>query len=99
MGSGTSYARFVATGADDVEIVTLRLGFDRFNAHIVTEACRDEGLTVELLTMDDQGSLPGNLAVLRHRLLVRADELDEVRQVLARSGDDAESPDASSNQD
>ena len=76
--------------SDDVEIVTLRLGFDRFDAHLVTEACRAEGLTVELLTMDDHGSLPGNLAVIRHRLLARSDELGDVRRILARSGYDPE---------
>jgi hypothetical protein len=70
----------------DVEIVTLTLGLDAFEAGIAAEACRDRGLTVELLRMDDHGALPGNKALLPHRLLVRSDELDEVRRILARSG-------------
>ncbi len=76
--------------SDDVEIVTLRLGFDRFDAHLVTEACRAEGLTVELLTMDDNGHSLGMMAVIRHRLLVRSDELEAVQRILARSGYDPE---------
>jgi len=75
---------------DDVEIITLTLGVDAFDAGVVAEACRDEGLTVELLRMDDHGALPGNKALLPHRLLVRSDELDEVQQILARSGYGAE---------
>ncbi len=77
-------------GADDVEIVTLRLGFDAFQAGIAAEACRDQGFQVELLRSDDQGALPGNLAAVPHRLLVRSDQLADARRILARSGYDPE---------
>jgi hypothetical protein len=76
--------------SDDVEIVTLRLGFDAFEAGIAAEACRDQGLTVELLRSDDQGALPGNQAAVPHRLLVRSDELADAQRILARSGYDPE---------
>ena len=67
------------------EIVTIELGFDRFEAHLLAEACRAEGCTVELLTMDDLGQAPGRLAGMPHRLLVWRSELRTVEAVIARS--------------
>ena len=78
--------------SDDVEIVTLTLGLDAFEAGIAAEACRDQGLTVELLRMDDHSALPGNEAAVPHRLLVRSDELADARRIPARPGYGPDAP-------
>jgi hypothetical protein len=70
--------------AEDV-IVPIDVGFDRFHAHLLLEACRAEGCSVELLTMDDNGQAPGLPALLPHRLLARDSEIETVRRVIART--------------
>jgi len=40
--------------------------------------------------MDDNGHSLGMMAVIRHRLLVRSDELADARRILARYGYDPE---------
>lgn len=71
------------TARDD--LVSIDVGFDRFQAHLLAEACRAEGCSVELLTMDDNGQVPGLPALLPHRLLVHESELATVRAVLTRT--------------
>lgn len=70
-------------GTDDV--VSVDVGFDRFHAELLAEACRQEGCVVELLTMDDSGTSPGLPAGMPHRLLVRRSEREKVQAVLART--------------
>lgn len=71
--------------ATDPEIVRLELGFDRFEAQIIQEACRAQELTVEVLFMDEGGNAPGRTALEPHLLLVRTDEVEQARQIIARS--------------
>ena len=55
--------------------------WDRLRAQIIAEACRSEGLRVQLLLSDDSGYAN----VEPHRLLVRADQLERVMAVIKRS--------------
>lgn len=66
------------------DLVTIRVGGDRYEAHLIAEACRAEGIRVELLTADDSGIDP-HLGLLQgHRLLVAADDEDRVREIAGR---------------
>jgi hypothetical protein len=66
------------------EIVVIRVGSDRFRAQVIAEACRAEGITVELLTGDDSGVDPFMAVLQQHRLLVAAPDADRVRAVIER---------------
>lgn len=66
-------------------VVALELGFDRFEALTVTQACRAAGYAVELLHMDQNGVEPGFIALGPHRLLVRTTDVDGVTAIIARS--------------
>ena len=74
----------MATGADP-EIVQLELGFDRIEAHLIREVCRAEGLTAEVLYMDEGGNAPGLTALEPHQLLVRSDDVERAREIIALS--------------
>ncbi len=66
-------------------IVEVELGFDRFEATTIVEACRAEGLEVELLQMDRNGVAPGFVALAPHRLLAREIDLEMVTRIVDRS--------------
>jgi hypothetical protein len=72
-----------AGDADDV--IRIDPGFDRFRAQVVAEACREEGFSVELLTMDDLGTAPGLAAGVAHQLLVHQSEVEQVCAIVRRS--------------
>ncbi len=63
--------------------VEVQLGFDRFEAAMIAEACRADGFDVELLLMDASGTVAGGLAP--HRLLARETDLDMVTRIVNRS--------------
>ena len=63
------------------ELTYVPIGTNRFRGQIIAEACRNEGLRVQLLLSDDSGY--GN--VEPHRLLVRTDQLEHVLAVISRS--------------
>jgi len=65
---------------------TVDLGFDRFRAQLLAAACENDGLHVELLIMDDNGVAPGYTDLTPHKLLVRADDVERVGEVLTASG-------------
>jgi hypothetical protein len=66
------------------DIVVIRVGSDRFRAQLIAEACRAEGITVELLTGDDSGVDPFMAMIQQHRLLVAAPDADRVRAIVDR---------------
>jgi hypothetical protein len=66
------------------EVVYVPVGGDRFEAQVIAEACRADGIRVELLTADDGGVDPYLGLVQGHRLLVSASDLDRVRAIVAR---------------
>jgi Tfp pilus assembly protein PilN len=66
------------------DIVVIRVGSDRFRAQLIAEACRAEGITVELLTGDDSGVDPFMAMIQQHRLLVAAGDADRVRAIVDR---------------
>ncbi len=70
---------------DGGSVVAVELGFDRFTAETIVEACRAEGFDVEFLQMDESGIAPGVVALAPHRLLAREVDLDEVMQIVNRS--------------
>jgi len=69
--------------------VEVQLGFDRFEATIVTEACRAEGFDVQPLLMDSSGAVPGRVALVPHRMLAREADLEAVTRIVNRSSPQA----------
>lgn len=65
--------------------VEVQLGFDRFEAATIAEACRADGFDVELLLMDANGTAPGRVALAPHRLLAREADLEMVTRIVNRS--------------
>lgn len=61
------------------------VGTDRFRAQVIAEACRAEGLEVELLTADDNGTFSMYGEIQQHRLLVRSGDLAQVLALIQRS--------------
>lgn len=65
---------------DDVDLVRIECGTDRFAAHTLLARCQAEGLAVELLSYDESGS--ETMAIRQpYVLLVRADDVDAVRAI------------------
>jgi hypothetical protein len=81
MGTCASPGRIAAVSDD---VVVIQIGSDRFRAQVIAEACRAEGITVELLTGDDSGVDPFMAIIQQHRLLVAAEDADRVRAVVER---------------
>ena len=67
-------------------LVYMLVGGERFRAQMIAEACRAEGLQVELLTADESGVDPIMGRIQGFRLLVAATEVDRVRAIVGRSG-------------
>jgi len=72
------------------DLVYVPVGTDRFRAQVIAEDCRVEGIEVELLTSDDNGTGPEMTLVQRHRLLVRRSDLPTVQAIIDRGA--AEEP-------
>lgn len=66
-------------------LVELAVGFDRFGAGALVARLEAEGIPVRLLTMDDHGLVVGMVARFPNRLLIRADDEDRVREIIART--------------
>jgi hypothetical protein len=83
-GRGRRRSRRDGSGDDqgEVEIVTVAVGSDAFRAQVIAEACRAEGLKVELLT-SEMGARPTTVGV-EQQLLVRAPDVEKVREILRR---------------
>lgn len=64
------------------EFAELDVGPDRIEAELVAAACRAEGLRVELLTADDEGTFPMWGLIQHHRLLIRAEDRERVESVV-----------------
>lgn len=67
-------------------LVYVPVGGDRFSAQMIAEACRAEGLRVELLTADESGVDPIMGRIQGFRLLVAAADADRVRAIVGLSG-------------
>ena len=67
-------------------LVYVPVGGDRFRAQMIAEACRVEGLQVELLTDDESGADPIMGRIQGFRLLVAATDVDRVQAIIGRSG-------------
>jgi hypothetical protein len=68
----------------DDDLVSIDVGFDRFHAQLLAEACRAEGCTVELL-VDDLATATGQLVGMPNRLLVRRSEVETIEAIIALS--------------
>lgn len=65
---------------DDVDLVRIECGTDRFAAHTLLARCQSEGLDVELLSYDASGS--ESIAIRQpFVLLVQAEDVDSVRAI------------------
>jgi hypothetical protein len=67
--------------------VEIPVGPDRFAAMVLAEACRAEGIRVELLTADAFGVDPLLGRIQQHKLLVRPEDVPRVQEILGRSGE------------
>jgi len=70
-------------GGHSGRVTDVEVGFDRFEAAMILESCRAEGLQVEFLQMDRNLLGPGH--VEPHRLLVLEADLEAVMQIINRS--------------
>ena len=68
------------------ELLSIPVGYDRAQVFVVVAALRSDGVRVEMLQMDEQGLAPGIAALQQHRLLIRAEDLDLVRERLELAG-------------
>ena len=64
------------------ELVYVPVGPDRYQAQIITDACRSEGYQVELLSADIEVIAPNLGWPESHRLLVFAEDADAVRAIV-----------------
>lgn len=67
-------------------LVYVPVGGERLRAQMIAEACRAEGLQVELLTADESGVDPIMGRIQGFRLLVASGDLDRVKAIIRRSG-------------
>ncbi|MDZ7674173.1 MAG: hypothetical protein U5K30_03770 [Acidimicrobiales bacterium] len=67
---------------DDVDLVRIQCGTDRFAAETYAARCRFEGLRVELMSSDGHGLLNTPLVQRPFVLLVRAEDADAVRSIV-----------------
>ena len=68
-------------------LVYVPVGGDRFRAQMIAEACRAEGIRVELLTADESGVDPVMGRLQGFRLLVTAADEGRVRAIVDRTRD------------
>lgn len=66
------------------DIVQIPIGPDLFAAQLAAEACRAEGLRVELLG-GESGAHPTSTG-MEQVLLVRGEDLAQAREILSRGG-------------
>jgi hypothetical protein len=71
------------------KLACVPVGQHRFEAQVVAEACRAAGIRVELVTGDASGIDPVPGIIQGHRLLVTADDVDQIGAVLDRHGGSA----------
>jgi hypothetical protein len=64
------------------DVVSVPVGSDIFSAQVIAEACRAEGLRVELLTTE-MAARPNTVGV-QQQLLVRAEDVERVQEILRR---------------
>ncbi|MBU1228073.1 MAG: hypothetical protein KJ698_12790 [Actinobacteria bacterium] len=68
----------------DGGLVRVPVGAHRFQAQVITEACRAAGIRVELLTADDSGVDPVIGIIQGFHLLVRDEDVDQARAIVGR---------------
>jgi hypothetical protein len=73
-----------ATRTRGDRVVDLRLGFDLFEAQVITESVRAAGFHVGLREMTTEG-IPLSPPIARQVLMVRERDLNEVRRLVDRS--------------
>jgi hypothetical protein len=66
------------------DIVSLDVGDDIFRTQVITAACRSEGLRVELVR-NDHPETGGFRALQPSYLLVRAEDVPRVQEIIRRS--------------
>ena len=66
------------------ELVDVPVGFDRTAASMIVARCEAEGIPIRLLTMDDNGLIPGLPALVEHRVLIRKADRERVEAIIRR---------------
>jgi len=67
------------------EICEIEVGYDRFRAHLIIEACDAAGVTVRLRQMDENGLTPGFAALQPHRILVKRMDVPIALEIVGQS--------------
>ena len=68
------------------DVVTMELGVDAIQAHLIAEACRAEGMKVELLMMDESTRAVGMAPIVPHKMLVQPGDVERVVEIAADFG-------------
>ncbi len=66
------------------EVVEVPIGQDRFRAEVIRAACESSGVNARLVMADEHGHRSVPLG--EHRLMVLADDLPVVHEILADAG-------------
>lgn len=71
------------TQETEISVVSVDIGFDRTQAHLLHARCVEAGLDVQLILMDANGLAPGEAGLQKHQLLFRSHDRDAVRNALS----------------
>ena len=56
------------------KICEIEVGFDRFRALLIIEACEAAGVEARLRQMDENGLTPGLIALQQHRIMIHCED-------------------------
>lgn len=70
---------------DPPELVEIPVGTDRFAAGALVARLEGEGIAVRLLATDDHGLFPVGARRFPHRILIRVEDEERVREHIART--------------
>jgi len=65
-------------------IVEIEVGHDLFDARVIFESCRAEGLQVKLEEFDHHVAFPNVEQLAQHRILVRPEDAARVAEIVSR---------------
>jgi len=66
------------------EIVEIDVGHDLFDARVILESCRAEGLQVKLAEFDHHVAFPNIEQPAQHRILARSEDAGRVAEIVSR---------------
>jgi len=76
------YVEAMGRSREPSDVMELELRFDRFEATVIADMCRNEGCQVELRLMDNSGQTPGLVAMMPHRIILHRADLAEIESII-----------------